>query len=94
MIEEPNKENGIFYLTPFIMENPFESDMCEVSLEHQDGWKAIPILIDSGASDSVAPAGTFPDIPMFETNASKNNLFYTARRGACNKTRRYVQTYN
>ena len=38
-------------------------------------------MIDSGASDSVAPAGTFPGVPIYETSASQNNLFYTAAGG-------------
>ena len=50
-------------------------------MEQKDGWKAISILIDSGASDSVAPAGTFPGVPIYETTASKGNLFYTAAGG-------------
>ena len=52
--------------------------MCEISVEQKDGWKAISILIDSGASDSVAPPGMFPKIEVFETNASKAGMQYAA----------------
>ena len=48
---------------------------------HQEGWKAISILINSGASDSVAPKGFFPEIPTYETNASRANLMYPAAGG-------------
>ena len=55
--------------------------MCDVSIEHKEGWKAISILIDSGASDSVAPPGMFPDVKVLETNASKAGMQYTAAGG-------------
>ena len=55
--------------------------MCEVSVEHKDGWKAISILIDSGASDSVAPPGMFPEIKILQTNASRAGVQYTAAGG-------------
>ena len=51
------------------------------SFESKNGWKAISILIDSGASDSVAPPGTFPGVNAFETNASRAGLEYTAAGG-------------
>ena len=38
-------------------------------------------LIDSGASDSVAPPGLFPQIKVLETNASKAGVQYTAAGG-------------
>ena len=47
-------------LSPFVIERDDEYEICEVSIEQKDGWKAIPILIDSGASDSVVPPGLFP----------------------------------
>ena len=56
-------------------------EMCQFSTEYKDGWKAISILIDSGASDSVAPPGMFPDIPIMDTIASRNGLEYTAAGG-------------
>ena len=56
-------------------------ELCLISVEHKDGWKAISILIDSGASDSVAPPGTFPDVKTLETNASKAGVQYTAAGG-------------
>ena len=55
--------------------------MCEVSVEHKDGWKAISILIDSGASDSVAPPGLFPQIKILETDASRAGVQYTVAGG-------------
>ena len=57
-----------------------EEQMC-YSFESQSGWTAISILIDSGASDSVAPPGTFPGVNVFETNASRSGLEYTAAGG-------------
>ena len=33
-------------------------------------------------SDSVAPKGLFPDIPIYETNASLANVMYTAAGGS------------
>ena len=44
-------------------------------------FKAISILIDSGASDSVSPPGLFPDIKVLETNASRAGVKYTAAGG-------------
>ena len=38
-------------------------------------------MIDSGASDSVAPPETFPQINIFETTASRAGLQYTAAGG-------------
>ena len=32
-------------LNPFVFERDDEFDMCEVSVEHEDGWEAISILI-------------------------------------------------
>ena len=58
MQEHLDIENENF-LSPFVFEGENEYDMCEVSVEHKEGWKAISILIDSGASDSVAPPGCF-----------------------------------
>ena len=66
-------------LSPFVFEDDYE--MCEVSVEHKEGWKAISILIDSGASDSVAPPGMFPKIKILETNASRAGVEYTAAGG-------------
>ena len=45
------------------------------------GWRPISILIDSGASDSVAPKKLFPNIPILETNASRAGVEYTAAGG-------------
>ena len=59
------------FLHPLVKESP--CGMSEVPLEHNNGWKAISIRIDSGASDAVAPAGTFPGVPIYEANASKSN---------------------
>lgn len=68
-------------LSPFYIENEDEVKIYEISMEYQDGYKAISILIDSGASDSVAPPGLFPEIPVYETNASRGGLEYTAAGG-------------
>ena len=51
------------------------------SVGYQEGWRAISILVDSGASDSVTPPGVFPGIDVFETDASKAGLEYTAAGG-------------
>ena len=80
MQEMLNKENDNT-LSPFVFEKEDEYDMCEVSVEHKDGWKAISILIDSGASDSVAPPGMFPKVKVLETNASRAGVQYTAAGG-------------
>ena len=58
-------------MNSFFYEDEIEINMANLSTEYKDGWKAISILIDSGASDSVAPKGYFPDVPVCETNASK-----------------------
>ena len=68
-------------LGPFVFEGDNEYEMCEVSVEHKEGWKAISILIDSGASDSVAPPGLFPDVKILETNVPKAGMHYTAAGG-------------
>ena len=65
----------------YMMKNEAELDVCNVSTEYKEGWRAISILIDSGASDSVAPKSFFPDIPRMETNASRSGLTYTAAGG-------------
>ena len=57
-----------------------EEQMC-YSFESQTGWIAVSTLVDSGASDSVAPPGTFPGVNVFETNASRAGLEYTAAGG-------------
>ena len=50
-------------LSPFVVSTKDDDlELCPISVEHKDGWKAISILIDSGASDPVAPPGTFPDV--------------------------------
>ena len=41
----------------------------------------ISILIDSGASDSVAPPGMFPQVKILETDASRAGMEYTAAGG-------------
>ena len=60
-------EENEMALNPFVFESENEYDMCEVSIEHKEGWKAISILIDSGTSDSVAPPGLFPKVKILET---------------------------
>ena len=69
------------FLCPFVFEGDHEREMCEVSVEHKEGWKAISILIDSGASDSVAPRGMFPQVKILETDASRAGMEYTAAGG-------------
>ena len=68
-------------LSPFIVAMNDDDDLCPISVDHKEGWKAISILIDSGASDSVAPPGTFPEVKVLETNASKAGVQYTAAGG-------------
>ena len=81
MQNELNKFNEPI-LSPFVVSTKDdELELCPISVEHKEGWKAISILIDSGASDSVAPPGTFPDIKTLETNASKAGVQYTAAGG-------------
>ena len=81
MQEELNKFNEPI-LSPFVVSTrDDELELCPISVEHKEGWKAISILIDSGASDSVAPPGTFPDVKTLETNASKAGVQYTAAGG-------------
>ena len=76
---ELDKENDRT-LSPFVFERDDEYDMCEVSMEQKDGWKAISILIDSGARDSVAPPGLFPQIKVLETpKQHRKMLLETAR---------------
>ena len=67
-------------LFPCLIEN--DNDICVFTNDYQNGYKAISILIDSGASDSVAPLDTFPDINVFETAASRAGVQYTAAGGA------------
>ena len=55
--------------------------MYQFSSSYQQGYKAISILIDSGASDSVAPPGSFDKISVLETDASRAGLEYTAAGG-------------
>ena len=67
-------------LLPFVVPTKEDDiELCPISVKHKDGWKATSILIDSGASDSVAPPGTFPDVT--ETNASRAGVQYTAAGG-------------
>ena len=68
-------------LSPFVVDIASDFDICEVSVEHKPGWKAVSILIDSGASDSVAPPGLFPKIKILETDASRAGVQYTAAGG-------------
>ena len=76
--EVSNDEN---LLSPFYVEEDGESQLYEFSSTYQNGYKAISILIDSGASDSVAPPGLFDKINVLETDASRNGLEYTAAGG-------------
>ena len=78
MQEKMNEINDEI-LSPFVVEDDYE--VCEVSIEHKEGWKAISILIDSGASDAVAPPWTFPQVKILENNASRAGLEYTAAGG-------------
>ena len=80
MQSEWNKHNDE-QLNIFYYEDESEFDVCNVSTEYRDGWQAVSILIDSGASDSVAPKSFFPNVPVMETNASKMGLEYTAAGG-------------
>ena len=75
------KQKDESLLCPFVFEGEDEHEVCEVSVEHKDGWKAISTLIDSGASDSVAPPGMFPEVKVLETNASRAGVQYTAAGG-------------
>ena len=50
----------------------------EISVVEKEGWIAVSILIDSGASDSVAPPGMSPKAKVLETNASRAGVQYTA----------------
>ena len=78
MQEKLNECNDAI-LSPFVFEDDYE--MWEVSIEHKERRKAKSILIDSGASDSVAPPGMFPQIQILETNASRAGMEYTAAGG-------------
>ena len=80
-MEHALSQENMSFMCPFVFEGEDEHEMCEVSVEHKDGWKAISILIDSGASDSVAPPGMFPQVKVLETNASKAGMQYTAAGG-------------
>ena len=55
--------------------------MCEVSPEKQEGWIPLSIMVDSGAGESVAPPGMFPNIPIHQTTASQSGVEYTAASG-------------
>ena len=68
-------------LSPFFYEDELETELCKFSTEYQGGGKAISTLIDSGASDSVAPPGMFPEVKVLETNASSAGMQYTAAGG-------------
>ena len=68
-------------LSPFYVEDDGESQLYQFSSSYQQGYKAISILIDSGASDSVAPPGFFDKISVLETDASRAGLEYTAAGG-------------
>ena len=65
-MQEALSQNNETFLCPFVFEGDNEYEMCEVSVEHKDGWKAISILIDSGASNSIAPPGMFPEVKVLE----------------------------
>ena len=57
-------------LSPFYVEEDGESQLYEISSTYQQGYKAISILIDSGASDSVAPPGYFDKITVLENGVT------------------------
>ena len=56
-------------------------DQMLYSCESQTGWTAISILLDSGASDSVALPVTFLGVNVFETDASRARLEHTTEGG-------------
>ena len=63
------------------MDEKYENFESCMSMEYKEGWKAISILIDSGASDNVCPPGLFPEVPVYEIDASRRGLEYTAAAG-------------
>ena len=73
--------NHQYFLSPFYVASEQEMTVNEISVEKKDGGIAVSILIVSGASDSVAPPGMFPDIPIIKTNLSEGGLMYTAAGG-------------
>ena len=80
-IDETNFENQLnVFMTEEHDEDLSKYESC-MSMEYKEGWVAISILIDSGASDSVCPPGLFPEVPVYETGASRNGLEYTAAGG-------------
>ena len=55
-------------------------DVCVVT-ETRGKWMTIGGGVDSCAADHVAPTGMFPDVPIIETEASKNGKTYAAANG-------------
>ena len=47
----------------------------------QNGWKRVPILIDSGARDNVTKREQAPNAKVFQTEASASCLTYIAAGG-------------
>ena len=76
----PAKENESISINSFTFEDD-DGNMCEVSLEKQEGWMPLSIMVDSGAGESVAPPGMFPNIPIHQTTASQSGVEYTAASG-------------
>ena len=73
-------ENESRSLNSFTFEDD-EGNMCEISLQKQNGWVPLSIMVDSGAGESVSPPGMFPNVPIFETTASQSGVEYTAASG-------------
>ena len=88
--KEPDVSNSI-ELNVLTVENPITETspmmnaICpmssNVSMEYHKDWYMVSILVDSGAGESVAPPDAFPQYKIYETDASKSGLEYTAAGG-------------
>lgn len=49
--------------------------------DEMSGFQRVPVLMDSGASDSTLPTGERSDVPLIETTKSKSGYAYEAAGG-------------
>ena len=58
-----------------------KSMVCPISTVAPNIGYWVSMIVDSGAGESVSPSDAFMDYPVFETDASKSGLEYTAAGG-------------
>ena len=57
-------------------------ELSTVAVDWEKDYIKVEIVVDSGACDHVGPESILPDVPIKETIASKQGLYYLAAKGS------------